>query len=1040
MNEQQRRALARVQFSTALGPDSIWRPQTHHVEDLHRRASAEIARAIELAEDRPEISPTGFIVNGDPGVGKTHLLGWIRQYVHEREGYFFMPKLIDGESFWDGAVHGVTNRLTGADGGQLRRLLIALARRAGCDPEHVARIAGPMRPKPEDLERFLDDLSGPEPQLAYECRDTLRALVLFRAGGSLRDIGDSFLVLREPLEPEIAEQWGFRRAQRNAQLIFHDLIRLFAAVGPVVIALDQIDAVLAESATGGIRVAHHADSLMKLREETVRTIIVAACIPSTWQRLKDQGLTSSADRFTELYLDTALPGAEVAAAVVAGHLAVQYDEVDFTPPYPTWPIRPAAFDTDDVARSTPRKLLQSVAEHVRTCLADEQLRELDDFAALDPDSGPKVPAALADPSVFDAQFAALRAAADITAPLDPAREDEIMVGLLNAALQCFVLERADRDDLRIDDATSTGRAVHARLRRTIDPVLEVQEHWSFRAIAHTHHLAVQSRMRSAVIESGIEETNDLRHLTILRNIPYSNGPKTRAMLDDLQAANGTTLPIGQDDLRTFTALQQLIEDPKPGFDGWLVQRAPAGQTQLFRRIFGDLPQPVDGPVRPRMDEAEPPTAQPASPNVDSGPDIAMDDSRTDGPTIVLGRGLTDDATFSIPLDLLRKHLVLFASSGSGKTVLLRRLVEEVALHGVSAIVLDVNNDLSRLGDAWEQPPAGWGPGDAEKAAQYLAETDVVVWTPRRQAGRPLILNPLPDFAAVREDPDELRTAVEVAAGDLLARSGIARTKAAQARAVLLQALLHFARSGEPKLEGLIALLSDLPDGVSRVRNAAALAAEMADGLTVSMINDPLFGGDGEPVDPGVLLTPAPGKRARVSVISCVGLPDTDQRARFISQLQVALFTYFKTNPAGDRPLGALLVLDEAQMLAPSGKSTPASASTLMLAAQARKYGLGIAYATQAPKGLDNKVVGNTAIQFFGRLGTAAQIQAAKGIAATWGGNVDDIGHLKTGQFYGASEGRSFRKLATPLCLSHHPPSPPTETDVLERARRGREQP
>ena len=107
----------------------------------------------------------------------------------------------------------------------------------------------------------------------------------------------------------------------------------------------------------------------------------------------------------------------------------------------------------------------------------------------------------------------------------------------------------------------------------------------------------------------------------------------------------------------------------------------------------------------------------------------------------------------------------------------------------------------------------------------------------------------------------------------------------------------------------------------------------------------------------------------------------------------------------------------------------------MLAAQARKYGLGIAYATQAPKGLDNKVVGNTAVQFFGKLGTAVQIQAAKGIAATWGGNVDDVGRLRTGQFYGAAEGRAFRKLATPLCLSYHPASPPTEAEVLERARR-----
>ena len=36
-----------------------------------------------------------------------------------------------------------------------------------------------------------------------------------------------------------------------------------------------------------------------------------------------------------------------------------------------------------------------------------------------------------------------------------------------------------------------------------------------------------------------------------------------------------------------------------------------------------------------------------------------------------------------------------AGSGSGKTVLVRRLIEECALQGVSAIVLDPNNDLLR---------------------------------------------------------------------------------------------------------------------------------------------------------------------------------------------------------------------------------------------------------------------------------------------------------------------------------------------------------
>src|SRR5690606_2042944 len=145
-----------------------------------------------------------------------------------------------------------------------------------------------------------------------------------------------------------------------------------------------------------------------------------------------------------------------------------------------------------------------------------------------------------------------------------------------------------------------------------------------------------------------------------------------------------------------------------------------------------------------------------------------------------------------------------------------------------------------------------------------------------------------------------------------------------------------------------------PDGVTDLDSEGRMAAEMAQTLKAKKVTDPLFGGRGEAVDPGELLTPARGKRARVSVISLVGLPDDEQRQSFVGQLQMALFAWAKKHPAGDRPLGALLVMDEAQTFAPSGASTPCTKSTLALASQARKYGLGLVFATQAPKGLHNR--------------------------------------------------------------------------------------
>ena len=220
-------------------------------------------------------------------------------------------------------------------------------------------------------------------------------------------------------------------------------------------------------------------------------------------------------------------------------------------------------------------------------------------------------------------------------------------------------------------------------------------------------------------------------------------------------------------------------------------------------------------------------------------------------------------------------------------------------------------------------------------------------------------------------------------------------------------------------------------------SASTIAAEMSQTLMAAMVNDPLFGGKGTPVDPALLLTPAPGKRARVSVISLVGLPTDQQRQGFVSQLQMALFSWFKRHPAGDRPLGGLLVMDEAQTIAPSGATTLSTESTLVLASQARKYGLGLVFATQAPKGLHNRIPGNAATQFFGFLNSPSQIAAAQEIARSKGGDVSEISRLTAGEFYMAEEGASMKRLKTSYSLSYHPRSPLTTDEVIVRAKPAR---
>ena len=146
----------------------------------------------------------------------------------------------------------------------------------------------------------------------------------------------------------------------------------------------------------------------------------------------------------------------------------------------------------------------------------------------------------------------------------------------------------------------------------------------------------------------------------------------------------------------------------------------------------------------------------------------------------------------------------------------------------------------------------------------------------------------------------------------------------------------------------------------------------------------------------------------------------------MNQLQMALFAWIKRNPAGDRPLGGLLVMDEAQNFAPSGRTTVATRSTLALSSQARKYGLGLVFATQAPRGLHPNIPGNAATQFFGLLNAPVQIAVAKEMARVKGGLVPDISRLRAGNFYAALEGtrvpqdhRAVVSVVSPAQPAHH---------------------
>lgn len=1019
-------ALAALSFDWADTPDHVWRDSPYHVDGLHADALAAIDTGIRDAVTSDGPSPIGLVLRGLKGVGKTHLLGLVRRQVHRARGYFFLDDVTAAEAFWENTAEALRRGLTRPDDSgesQLKRFLLRVCLRAHVNADVEATIRRGRGLTVDDVEAFIEGVESLDEVVAEECGDTARALVLIASKDrAAKYIGEDFLDGDEQLTPE-AREWNIYSRPKPARVLVQEITRLLALTGPVVIAVDQLDTLIARSAqrTQEIGtsaeedrlVARIADGLMGLREVTHKTLTVLACLPSTWDQIKSKSAGTVPDRFRESVTLGRIIDAEVGRALVAKRLGVAYEAMDFTPPHPTWPVAPEAF-AEPWEQWTPRQLLKRIGAHIELCLRAGRVQELTSF-----DEKVVVPVAPVRTAVetdrfadLDAEFEKLQAEAEPEKLLAEKTVDKAMPELLSAALRCWVTEVGD-DEMEWSCERQNGRSeVHAWLTRTLDEAADLQEHWAFRVIAARDPRAALSRFRKARSAAGQLQGADNRHLVILRDA-WGRGAKTREEVAKFTTAGGRTIPPSPADVKTFWALQKMLGNGGRELHEWLIDRRPASRSELLSAV---LPEKPSGQL---AEETHPPPA--------------------DG-EITLGTVVGSGEPVRIELSALRKHAAVFAGSGSGKTVLLRRIVEECALLGVSAIVLDPNNDLARLGDAWPTPPDAWGPDDAQLAKRYLAATDVVVWTPGRASGRPLAFQPLPDFAGVLDDSDEFAAAVEVAVATLAPQARLTGSTAKTniGLAVLRQAVVRHARTGSRSLPELIDLLTELPEDVSNLNDAPRIAAGLAEVLKAAMVNDPLFAGGGEPVDPGALLTPAPGKRARVSVISFVGLQAEEQRQNFVNQLQMELFAWIKRNPAGDRPLGALFVMDEAQTMASSGSLTASTRSTIVLASQARKYGLGLLFATQAPKGLHNQVVGNAMTQFFGRLNSPAQIAAANELARAKGSPVADISRLERAQFYVAGEAFGFRQVATPLCLSHHPASPLRLEEVIARARDERE--
>ena len=359
---------------------------------------------------------------------------------------------------------------------------------------------------------------------------------------------------------------------------------------------------------------------------------------------------------------------------------------------------------------------------------------------------------------------------------------------------------------------------------------------------------------------------------------------------------------------------------------------------------------------------------------------------------------------------LTTHAVCIGMTGSGKTGLCVSLIEEAAIDGIPAIVIDPKGDIANLaltfpqlrpedfkpwvdaGEAsrkgqsvdefaaataatWRKGLEEWGQ-DGERIQRLRDAATVDIYTPGSNAGRPLSI--LRSFAApdpvVANDATALKERVGSAVAGLLGLLGIDADPIRSREFILLSALLDAAwRKGESlDLAALIRSVQKPPfdkigvfdvDSFFPAKDRTDLALRI-NGLLASPGFEAWLAGDA--LDIQSLLYDANGK-PRIAIISIAHLNDAERM--FVVTLVTNELVAWMRRQSGTTSLRALFYMDEVFGFFPPGAMPPSKTPMLTLMKQARAFGLGVVLATQNPVDLDYKGLGNAGTWFIGRLQT-----------------------------------------------------------------------
>jgi hypothetical protein len=386
------------------------------------------------------------------------------------------------------------------------------------------------------------------------------------------------------------------------------------------------------------------------------------------------------------------------------------------------------------------------------------------------------------------------------------------------------------------------------------------------------------------------------------------------------------------------------------------------------------------------------------------------------------------------------HAVCVGMTGSGKTGLCIGLLEEAAIDGIPALIIDPKGDLANLmlnfpqlrgedfapwvneddarkkglsptdyaaqqAEMWKKGLGDWGQS-GERVQKLRDAADEVVYTPGSNAGIPVSI--LKSFAApsqeILDDAEMLRERVSTMVTSLLGLVGVEADPIKSREHILLSTILDHTWKARQDLDlaTLIQQIQTPPvakigvldlDSFYPSKERFALAMQINNLLAAPGFSAWL---EGEALDVGQMLH-SPGGKPRLAIFSIAHLNDAE-RMFFVTLLLSQTLGWVRAQ-SGTTSLRAILYMDEIFGYFPPVANPPSKQPLLTLLKQARAFGLGVVLATQNPVDLDYKGLANTGTWFIGRLQTerdkARVLEGLEGAAASSGKKFDKQGMEQT---------------------------------------------